>query len=166
MARRLLYGERAIEKIDMTETEGTTCSSCGRPVLSVRDAEGGLQVLDRGSSVYHVQRAADGGLSCKKLQSGFVVHSVICPGDSGSREKRPTQARRQANRPGPGKTRLVATGRTYDNRDTLKSYGFRWNFLCKEWEKVVSDGEIDQVVANVHDEIPDVRVVCDIQTTN
>jgi DNA polymerase-3 subunit epsilon len=53
---------------------------------------------------------------------------------------------------------LWVEGRTYDQRDLLKAYGFRWNPAGKTWGKIIAAGESDKQIASVTGLIPDVTV--------
>jgi hypothetical protein len=59
-------------------------------------------------------------------------------------------------------TRVVCSGKTYDNRQYIKDQGFRWEPKTKEWWKNVPDQEIDLLVDQFKDECPDVILQCDV----
>lgn len=51
-----------------------------------------------------------------------------------------------------GLTRVYATGKSYDYKDTIKAYGdrlFRWDGQLKRWYADVRDSEIDRVTTEI-----------------
>lgn len=59
-------------------------------------------------------------------------------------------------------TKMVARGKTYDNRQYIKDQKFRWDPEKKVWWKDVQDNEIDLLVEQFQDECPEVTLECDV----
>lgn len=51
----------------------------------------------------------------------------------------------------PKRTRVVATGKTFDAKDALKGLGFRWDFRQQQWFKMIEDEKIDDLFEQVEE---------------
>ncbi len=75
----------------------STCRSCGKKVLFIKDEKGTTQVLDLVAPVFNLpalQEGEDPGdwMLCKRSRSSFVTHFATCPKAS-SHSKRKAKKR-------------------------------------------------------------------------
>ncbi len=138
----------------------TVCKSCGKKILFAKDVEGKTHPLDLVAPVFEVEES-DSGPIARRAERSYVSHFANCPNSSGhskSGSGAAPPAKNQSKAIAKPGTVYAWGGECFNQRETLKKWGFRWESDHKRWWLRVEDDRIDQCVAAVRRICPSAAV--------